>query len=272
MNSSSFRLLPPKVIVCAAEEVKSTSPVPLSQTVVSVEAFVQRPVIVQVSEPKVMPEDALLMLTPPVMLPVPEVEVMSPPDMVKPSVADWLLLTVRANVLLARVPPEMVRVLSTTTALPNVIVPPDTVTVVKVLSVDNKVTVAVVSKVYVEVVPSLKTELAPDVFQLPETVQPPVVTVIVPLVPPVMVTVDSTTVEALAVSVPALPTLRSGVSAELPIARSVVARAVVEDESVIDIVVSQRKPLVAILKVNAAVRVELKVTLLNSASARLAPA
>ena len=55
------------------------------------------------------------------------------------------MVTVKALVLLANVPPEMVKTLSTTTAEPSVIVPPDTVTVVKVLSVESSVTVPVVS-------------------------------------------------------------------------------------------------------------------------------
>ena len=47
-----------------------------------------------------------------------------------------------------------------------------------------------------EVVPSENVELAPDVSHPAETVHAPVVTVIVPLEPPVMVTEFNTVVEA----------------------------------------------------------------------------
>jgi len=114
-------------------------------------------------------------------------------------------------------------------------------------------------------------EPAPDVFQFPEMVHEPVVTVRVPDVPPVMVTVLATTVEAFAVSVPPFPTLKSDVSAEFPTARSVVANAVVEEPSATDKVVSHRIPLVAMVNVCGVPALDVKVTLLNSASLRLIP-
>ena len=45
-------------------------------------------------------------------------------------------------------------------------------------------------------------------FQFPDTVHAPVVTVIVPSVPPVIVTLVKVTVEALAVRVPPVPIVR----------------------------------------------------------------
>jgi len=56
-------------------------------------------------------------------------------------------------------------------------------------------------------VPFVKTLLAPLVSQLPETAQLPVVSVIVPLVPPVIVTSPTVTVEAFAVKTPPVPTV-----------------------------------------------------------------
>ena len=111
------------------------------------EAFVQPPVTVQVSEPNVIADEADEMLTFPAILESPDVLVMSPPLIVSPSVAAWLLVTVRTRVFFASVPPEIVRIRSTTTAEPSVLVPPDTVTVVNVLSVARSVVVPVLSKV-----------------------------------------------------------------------------------------------------------------------------
>lgn len=63
--------------------------------------------------------------------------------------------------------------------------------------------------------------------QSPLTVHAPVVTVIVPEVPPVMVTLDTVTVEAFAVRIPPSPIL----SAPTLSPRSAVASSVVEDVS-----------------------------------------
>src|SRR5438093_5290871 len=56
-------------------------------------------------------------------------------------------------------------------------------------------------------VPFVKTLLAPLVSQLPETAQLPVVSGILPLVPPVIVTSPTVTVEAFAVKTPPVPTV-----------------------------------------------------------------
>src|SRR2546428_12506893 len=56
------------------------------------------------------------------------------------------------------------------------------------------------------VVPSATTEPAPLVFQLPETVHEPVVSVTEPLAPPIIVKPEIDTAEAFAARTPALPT------------------------------------------------------------------
>src|SRR2546422_8898205 len=55
-------------------------------------------------------------------------------------------------------------------------------------------------------VPFENAEPAPLVFQLPETAHEPVVSVNVPLVPPIIVNPDIDTAEAFAARTPALPT------------------------------------------------------------------
>ena len=112
----------------------------------------------------------------------------------------------------------------------------------------------------------------PDVFQLPETVHAPVVTVIVPDVPPVIVTPLTKTVDAFAVRMPPLPTTTSAASAAAPRARSVVASAVVETVSETVSVVSHLNPRVAIVNVCAVPAELVKVAELNSASTRFVPA
>src|SRR5512137_1329600 len=56
-------------------------------------------------------------------------------------------------------------------------------------------------------VPLLNTDPMPEVFQLPETVHDPVVRMSVPDVPPVIVTLPTTTVAAFAFTVPPLFTV-----------------------------------------------------------------
>lgn len=58
-------------------------------------------------------------------------------------------------------------------------------------------------------VPDASEDPAPEVFQLPVTVHAPVVRVIVPEVPPVIVTFDALTVEAFAVRRPRFPMARA---------------------------------------------------------------
>src|SRR5437879_13711968 len=58
-------------------------------------------------------------------------------------------------------------------------------------------------------VPFVNTEPAPLVSQLPESVIEPVVSVTMPLVPPVMVTLATATADAFAVRTPPLPTFNA---------------------------------------------------------------
>ena len=117
-------------------------------------------------------------------------------------------------------------------------------------------------------VPAVKTEPAPDVFQFPETVHMPVVSVITPLAPPVIVTSSRDTVEAFAVRIPPFPMVRSPpVSARLAVASSVVDTA-----SLTVRVPPYLRPRVAIVKVLATPEAEAKATLLNSSSERFVPA
>ena len=74
----------------------------------------------------------------------------------------------------------------------------------------------------------MKVEPAPEVSQLPETSQAPVVIVMIPLEPPVMVTLFNLPAEAFAVRTPASPMVRFPLSDELPSWRSAVASSVVE--------------------------------------------
>ena len=96
-------------------------------------------------------------------------------------------------------------------------------------------------------VPLVNMDDTPDVFQLPDTVHEPLVSVIVPFVPPVSVTFDTDTVDAFAVSIPPLPTLNAP-----PVKpRFAVESAVVEDESAILRVPPHFKGFVAIVNVCA---------------------
>jgi hypothetical protein len=261
LNSASPRLDPAKVIVPPVAESNVTVPVPASQIAASVEALVHVPETVHDSLPKAIADAADEIFTLPVTVTLPDVLVRSPPDRVR-------LPTVNVNVALANVPPETVRALVTTVFVASVTVPAEIVSALNVLSVDRRVIVAVALKVYVLVVPSLKTDPAPLVSQFPETVHAPVVTVIVPFVPPVIVTLDTVTVEAFAVRIPPFPTLSPPVLSP----RSAVASSVVEDASLIASVPPQRSPRVAMVNTCAVPADELKVMLLNSASPRLVPA
>src|SRR5437870_13887357 len=108
-------------------------------------------------------------------------------------------------------------------------------------------------------VPFVNTEPAPLVSQLPVLVNELVVSVIVPLVPPVIATLDTVTVEALAVRIPPLPML----SAPPVRPRLAVASAVVEEPSEIVSVPPQIRALVAMVKVWADDAEEVNERLLN---------
>ncbi len=137
-----------------------------------VEPFVHAPPIVQLSDPKDMKEDALEMFTSPVIVTVPDVLRSAPPAIVS------VPLTVRALVPLAKLWPAR-----------------------------NDTVFEEPDRVIVEV-PWVNVEPAPEVSQFPDTDHAPLVRVIVPDVPPVIVTLRTDTVEVFAVSTPPLPTVR----------------------------------------------------------------
>jgi hypothetical protein len=104
LNSASARFAPAKVMVPPVAESKVMDPVPASQTVPSVDAFVHVPLTVHDSLPKAIAEPAAEILTFPVTVTFPLVDVRSPPDIVR------FPFTVNVFVPLANVPPERVRV------------------------------------------------------------------------------------------------------------------------------------------------------------------
>ena len=117
-------------------------------------------------------------------------------------------------------------------------------------------------------VPFVKTEPAPLVSQFPEFVTEAVVSVIVPLVPPIIVTLETVIADAFAVRTPPLPTFNAP-----PVnPRLAVARFVVEDPSEIISVPAQFRALVDIVKICAVAAVEPNVMLLNSLPERFEPA
>ena len=161
LNSGSVKLAPAKVIVPAVASSNVTEPVPASQAE-SVEALVQEPLTVHASLPKSMADEADEMSTSPDMDTVPLVEVRSPPDIA----SDVLVLDkVRACVLLASVPPEMVRD-TAVSCVPCVLVPPETVSVAKV-EPEEMLTEPVPEKVTDELVAVKLPELMEEVSQLP---------------------------------------------------------------------------------------------------------
>jgi hypothetical protein len=117
LNSASERFTPAKVIVPPAVESNRTVPVPAFHPAESVEAFVHVPLTVQVSLPKEMADAAEEILTAPVMVTFPLVDVRSPPLIVRPP------LTVSVFVPFARIPPLRVKV-EAVSWLNCVLVPP----------------------------------------------------------------------------------------------------------------------------------------------------
>lgn len=110
-------------------------------------------------------------------------------------------------------------------------------------------------------VPEFSEEPAPEVFQLPLTVQAPVVNVRVPEVPPFIVTFETVAVEAFATSRPALP-IASAPPVKLKL---LVARVVVPLPPWTVRVPAQLRALTAIVNVTVDAPL-LKVRLLNSAA------
>ncbi len=126
-------------MVPAVASSNRTVPVPASHAT-SVDAFVQVSEIVHVSLPKSIAEAALEMLTKPTTVTLPEVEVKSPPDIVRVPVIS------RVCVPLAKVPLEIIIFPRTSMLEAAVAVPPEIVKLLKSSSVDNNVMVAEASK------------------------------------------------------------------------------------------------------------------------------
>src|SRR5439155_6131707 len=117
-------------------------------------------------------------------------------------------------------------------------------------------------------VPFVKTEPAPLVSQFPESVTVPVVKVIVPLVPPVIDTLETDADEALAVKMPPLPMTRPP-----PVRDRFAVASWVEDEASETVrVPPQFNPRVDIVNVCAEAAEDANATLYNTLPARLEPA
>jgi hypothetical protein len=237
LNSATPRL--PKVMTRETPELKTTVPVPADHDAL-VDAFVHDPPKVHVAAPRAKnPVAAMLTLPLIAFAPAPPPEM--PPAMFAPRAA-----TVNAKVLLARTAPTFtVRVPDTSTRPVCVTVPG--AEIVKLLKsfAAFKIVMLLTPLIVTVLVPFVNTDPAPLVFQFPESVHEPVVSVIVPLAPPVIVTVVTVTVEAFAVRIPPLPTFNAP-----PVKpKFAVANAVVELPSETISVPAQFRALVDIVKV-----------------------
>src|SRR5881397_3249388 len=193
LNSETPKLA--KVIVRDEPELKTTVPVPADHDPL-VDEFVHEPPKFQVVAPK-LKYPAAAMLTFPVNVFVPAAPVI-PPAMLAARVA-----TVRVKVPLARTEPALtVSVPDTSTRPVWVTVPGDEMTRLLKLLGAFRIAMLATPLIVTVLVPFVNTEPAPLVSQLPVLVNELVVSVIVPLVPPVIATLDTVTVEALAVRIP----------------------------------------------------------------------
>ena len=260
LNSETPKLA--KVIVRDEPELKTTVPVPADHDPL-VEEFVHEPPKVHVVAPKLKyPEAATL--TFPVNVFVPAAPPVIPPAMFAARVA-----TVSVKVPLARTEPAFTVKVPETSARPVwVTVPAAEMTRLLKLLAAFRIAMLATPLIVTVLVPFVNTEPAPLVSQLPVLVNELVVSVIVPLVPPVIATLDTVTVEAFAVRMPPLPTL----SAPPVRPRLVVASAVVEEPSEIVSVPPQIRALVAIVNVWADPADDVSETLLNSFPGRFVPA
>ena len=192
----------PNVMVPPVDDEKRTVPLPLSHDA-EVELLVQVPLN---SQPVVAPKEKY----PPELMVVFELTVLLPeaPALMPPATAASVVM-ITTNVDKANRAPELtVRVPATVTSLAMVTVPAaEMVRLLNVLSPERMVMVLLAPDIVTVLVPSVNVELAPLVSQLPEAVQEPLVNVIVPLVPPVIVTSETLTVAALDVRMPELPTV-----------------------------------------------------------------
>src|SRR5947199_221507 len=201
LNSEKPRL--PNVMVREAPELKTTVPVPADHDPL-VDEFVQEPLKVHVAPPK-LTNPVAAMLTLPLIVFVPAAPAVSPPAIFAASVA-----AVSVNVLLARTAPAFtVRVPDTSTSPVWVTVPAAEIVRLLKLFAALKIAMLLTPLIVTVLVPFVKTEPAPLVSQFPESVTEPVVSVIVPLVPPVIVTLRTLTVGAFAVRIVPFPTCSS---------------------------------------------------------------
>ncbi len=198
-----------KVIVLLGD-LKVTVAVPMAQEA-DVDWFVHEPPKAHASEPKETYDAAAEMFTFPVTVTVPDVLRSAPPPRV------MFPLTVSVKVALVSEPLFRFNV---DAMRPEVwLMVPAMVSVANVVAARSFTFFVAPAKVTTEV-PGLKADPTPEVSQLPETVHDPLVSVIVPEVPPVIVTLTTDTVEVFAVSAPPLPTVRlPPVRARLDVAR-----------------------------------------------------
>jgi len=260
LNSETPRL--PKVIVRDEPELNTTVPVPADHDPL-VDAFVHEPPKFHVAAPN--PKyAAAATLTFPVIVFVPDAPAVMPPAMFAARAT-----TVSVNVAVARTAPALtVSVPDTSTRADWVTVPVAEMTRLLKLLLAFRMATFATPVIVTELVPFVKVEPAPLVSQFPLVVKELVVSVMVPLVPPVIVTLETAIVEAFAVKTPPFPT----VNAPPVNPRFAVARAVVEEPSEIVSVPPQIRARVAIVNVWADAAEEVNEMLLNSLPGRFVPA
>ena len=260
LNSAAPRL--PKVMTREMAELKTTVPAPADHNPL-VDEFVHEPLKVHVAAPKAKNPEAA-MLTLPLMVFAPA----APPEM-PPAMFAARAAMVNAKVPLARIAPAFtVRVPETSRRPVCVTVPAAEIVRLLKLFAAFRIAMLLTPLIVTVLVPLVNAEPAPLVSQLPESVSEAVVSVIVPLVPPVIVTPVTVMADAFAVRMPPLPTFNAP-----PVnPRLAVTRVVVEVTSEMFNVPAHRSPLVAIVKVCGVPAEELNVMLLNSLPERLAPA
>jgi hypothetical protein len=243
-------------------ELKTIVLVPADQNPL-VDEFVHEPLKVHVAVPKEK-NPAAAILTLPLIVFAPAAPLEMPPAIFAARTA-----TVNAKVLPARIAPAFtVKVPDTSTRPVCVTVPAAEIVRLLKLFAAFRIAMLLTPLIVTVLVPFVNTEPAPLVSQFPESVRELVVSVIVPLVPPVIVTAETVIADAFAVRMPPLPTFRAP-----PVnPRLAVARAVVEVTSEMFNVPAHRSPLVAIVKVCGVPAEELNVMLLNSLPGRLTPA
>jgi hypothetical protein len=260
LNSATPRL--PKVMTREMAELKTIVPVPADQDPL-VDEFVHEPLKVQVAAPKEKNPAAAMLTLPLIVLAPP-----APPE-IPPAILAARTATVNAKVLLARTAPAFtVRVPDTSTRPVCVTVPAAEIVKLLKLFAAFKIARLLAPLIVTVLVPLVNTEPAPLVSQFPESVRAAVVSVIVPLVPPVIATLDTAIADAFAVRMPPSPTFKAP-----PVSpRFAVARVVVEVPSETVNVPAHRSSWVAIVKVCPVPAEEVKATLLNSLPERLVPA